>query len=119
MTELTGAQARLLDEATAAAEPASLSDIEHVVILMQENRSFDHYFGTVSGVRGFSDPDQPPDRPGRHRRGPLRRGGRPDRHAEPGLGQADPCRQAADPGPYHQNVHAPTVSLARDRPGPT
>ncbi len=35
---------------------SSLSDIEHVVILMQENRSFDHYFGTLSGVRGFSDP---------------------------------------------------------------
>ena len=24
---------------------------------MQENRSFDHYFGTMSGVRGFSDPN--------------------------------------------------------------
>ena len=35
---------------------ASLSDIEHVVILIQENRSFDHYFGTHPGVRGFSDP---------------------------------------------------------------
>ena len=35
----------------------TLSDIRHVVILMQENRSFDHYFGTLSGVRGFSDPD--------------------------------------------------------------
>ncbi|MEA2683958.1 MAG: phospholipase [Chloroflexota bacterium] len=33
-----------------------LSDIEHVVILIQENRSFDHYFGTYKGVRGFSDP---------------------------------------------------------------
>ncbi|HXA29028.1 MAG TPA: alkaline phosphatase family protein [Candidatus Angelobacter sp.] len=33
----------------------SLSDIEHVVILIQENRSFDHYFGTHRGVRGFSD----------------------------------------------------------------
>ena len=32
------------------------SDIRHVVILMQENRSFDHYYGTLSGVRGFSDP---------------------------------------------------------------
>lgn len=31
-----------------------LTDIEHVVILMQENRSFDHYFGTLSGVQGFS-----------------------------------------------------------------
>jgi phospholipase C len=34
----------------------SLSDIKHVVLLMQENRSFDHYFGTMAGVRGFADP---------------------------------------------------------------
>ncbi|HEX3866631.1 MAG TPA: alkaline phosphatase family protein [Gemmatimonadaceae bacterium] len=33
-----------------------LSDIKHVVLLMQENRSFDHYFGTLAGVRGFNDP---------------------------------------------------------------
>lgn len=33
----------------------SLRDIEHVVILMQENRSFDHYFGALRGVRGFGD----------------------------------------------------------------
>jgi phospholipase C len=33
-----------------------LQDIKHVVILMQENRSFDHYFGTLPQVRGFSDP---------------------------------------------------------------
>jgi phospholipase C len=33
----------------------SLKDIKHVVMLMQENRSFDHYFGTLSGVRGFGD----------------------------------------------------------------
>ena len=32
----------------------SPSDVDHIVILMQENRSFDHYFGTLSGVRGFS-----------------------------------------------------------------
>ena len=57
MAELTGAQARLIDEAAAAAGAASLADVQHVVILMQENRSFDHYFGTLSGVRGFSDPD--------------------------------------------------------------
>jgi phospholipase C len=31
----------------------SLADIEHVVLLMNENRSFDHYFGTMSGVAGF------------------------------------------------------------------
>jgi phospholipase C len=35
----------------------SFKDIEHVVMIMQENRSFDHYFGTLSGVRGFDDPD--------------------------------------------------------------
>src|SRR5690242_18032596 len=32
-----------------------LTDIEHVIILIQENRSFDHYFGSYRGVRGFSD----------------------------------------------------------------
>src|ERR1700731_329902 len=34
---------------------SKLTDIEHVVILTQENRSFDHYFGSYRGVRGFSD----------------------------------------------------------------
>jgi phospholipase C len=34
---------------------SKLTDIEHVVIIIQENRSFDHYFGTYRGVRGFSD----------------------------------------------------------------
>jgi phospholipase C len=52
------AQSKLIEAAAAVSAPkqASLSDIEHVVILMQENRSFDHYFGTMSSVRGFSDP---------------------------------------------------------------
>ncbi len=34
----------------------TIDDVEHIVILMQENRSFDHYFGTLKGVRGFGDP---------------------------------------------------------------
>src|ERR1700687_812783 len=34
---------------------SKLTDIEHVVIFIQENRSFDHYFGSYPGVRGFSD----------------------------------------------------------------
>jgi phospholipase C len=34
---------------------SKLTDIEHLVILIQENRSFDHYFGSYRGVRGFSD----------------------------------------------------------------
>jgi len=44
----------------------TLADVRHVVIFMQENRSFDHYFGTLSGVRGFGDPraiDLPGGRP--------------------------------------------------------
>ncbi|MCE9544059.1 MAG: phospholipase, partial [Planctomycetia bacterium] len=41
----------------AAPPPASIRDIKHVVMLMQENRSFDHYFGTMAGVRGFDDPE--------------------------------------------------------------
>jgi len=41
--------------ALAQAAPSKLSDVEHIVILMQENRSFDHYFGTLSGARGFGD----------------------------------------------------------------
>ena len=36
-----------------------VSEIKHVVVLMQENRSFDHYFGTMPGVRGFADPIVP------------------------------------------------------------
>ncbi len=43
--------------AQAAPQQASLRDIKHVVMLMQENRSFDHYFGTLAGVRGFDDPE--------------------------------------------------------------
>ncbi|GAA0390035.1 phospholipase C, phosphocholine-specific [Microbispora corallina] len=35
--------------------PGDLSDLRHVVFVMQENRSFDHYFGTMRGVRGFGD----------------------------------------------------------------
>ena len=45
-------------KAIAGANPAGfdLSQVKHIVLLMQENRSFDHYFGTLSGVRGFGDP---------------------------------------------------------------
>ena len=61
----------LMSSAVSAAFPASISralsipansrtgtiaDVEHIVIMMQENRSFDHYFGTLRGVRGYGDP---------------------------------------------------------------
>jgi phospholipase C len=53
---------KLIDDApasllSAARASAPLGQIEHVVVLMQENRSFDHYFGAMPGVRGFFDPD--------------------------------------------------------------
>lgn len=41
--------------AAAMAPQGSLKDIDHFIILMKENRSFDHYFGSISGVRGFDD----------------------------------------------------------------
>ncbi|MCC0095292.1 phospholipase C, phosphocholine-specific [Streptomyces flavotricini] len=57
------AAAAMLNEsiARAAAIPAqgatgTIQDIEHIVVLMQENRSFDQYFGSMKGVRGFGDP---------------------------------------------------------------
>ncbi|MEP9359944.1 phospholipase C, phosphocholine-specific [Sphingomonas sp. KR3-1] len=70
----------LLGATAAAALPASIAralavpadrrtgtirDVEHVVILMQENRGFDHYFGTLRGVRGFADRFPIPVAPGR------------------------------------------------------
>jgi len=39
----------------AAVNTGTLQDVQHVVFLMQENRAFDHYFGTLRGVRGFGD----------------------------------------------------------------
>jgi phospholipase C len=37
-------------------EGSTYHDAEHIVLLMQENRSFDHCFGALKGVRGFNDP---------------------------------------------------------------
>jgi len=36
-------------------ETGTIKDVKHIVILMQENRAFDLYFGTYKGVRGFGD----------------------------------------------------------------
>jgi len=58
----TAATTALMDSiAKATAVPAfsrtgTIDDVKHVVFLMQENRAFDHYFGTMRGVRGFGDP---------------------------------------------------------------
>ena len=53
------AQSTVIDDLLSAAshcQLGSLKDIDHIIILMQENRAFDHYYGTVRGVRGFGDP---------------------------------------------------------------
>jgi phospholipase C len=59
----TSAVAATLQESIAKAlaipannQTGTVADVGHIVFMMQENRSFDHYFGTLSGVRGFGDP---------------------------------------------------------------
>lgn len=59
---LTGAGLASLPPALARAaaigpdrRSGTLGDVAHIVVLMQENRGFDHYFGTMPGVRGFGD----------------------------------------------------------------
>ena len=46
------ARAKAID---AHVRTGTIRDVEHVVIFMQENRGFDHYFGAMNGVRGFAD----------------------------------------------------------------
>jgi len=55
---LTAALPASIQKAFAIEPPkgSTYLDAEHVVILMQENRSFDHAYGTLRGVRGFNDP---------------------------------------------------------------
>src|SRR5258708_25372866 len=47
--------ASLLEALAAPPACGAIGDIEHIGILIQENRSFDHYFGRYKGVRGFDD----------------------------------------------------------------
>ncbi|KAJ5970336.1 uncharacterized protein N7479_000254 [Penicillium vulpinum] len=55
--KLLGCVALAMFLETGLVSAGSLKDIEHVVIFMQENRSWDTYFGTMAGVRGFNDPN--------------------------------------------------------------
>ncbi|MHB1711053.1 MAG: phospholipase C [Acidimicrobiales bacterium] len=96
-------QGRLIDAALAAGSKgaARLGDIEHVVILVQENRSFDHYFGSYRGVAGFSDPSVL-TQPGH--------GGKPVWY-QYGWGPGD---AAADPEHYLLPFHLDTSKLTTD-----
>ena len=83
----------------AAVKPAGsdLGAVEHVVFLMHENRSFDHYFGTYKGVRGFDDARGPGA-------GDLRPGlaGRDGPHSSP-----LPSRHGPQPSRVHLRPVAP------------
>ena len=87
--------------ARALATPAhnatgTIQDVQHVVILMQENRSFDHYFGTLKGVRGFGD------------RFPI-----PLESGKPVWFQSDGTREIP---PYHLNSATNNALLVPDTP---
>jgi phospholipase C len=51
--------AALIEALASGRTCGSLTDIKHVIFFIQENRSFDHYFGRYKGVRGFADRTAP------------------------------------------------------------
>jgi phospholipase C len=55
VSSVAPATSALAESAAKRNRYGDIRDIKHVVILMQENRSFDHYFGSLKGVRGFGD----------------------------------------------------------------
>jgi len=55
VTSVTRGAGALADAVSHQQRFGDIRDIKHVVILMQENRSFDHYFGSLRGVIGFGD----------------------------------------------------------------
>ena len=55
LLEACGGSSVVSKAATTLPAGSDLGAIEHVVLLMLENRSFDHYFGVYPGVRGFDD----------------------------------------------------------------
>jgi phospholipase C len=80
----------------AAARSGTIEDVQHVVILMQENRSFDHYFGSLRGVRGFGD---------RH---PM-----PLASGKPVWNQSDGAREVL---PYHLDTATTSAMRVPDMP---
>ncbi len=85
-----------LAQTSGPAAPAKLSDIDHIIILMKENRAFDHYFGSLRGVRGFDDP-----------RAKLAGGGSL-------LRQADPLNPDGHVLPFRLNTRATSAQRLHD-----
>ncbi|MGY5031542.1 phosphocholine-specific phospholipase C [Streptomyces sp. 900116325] len=83
---IPGAAGPATAAAAAASASGTITDVKHVVILMQENRSFDHYFGRLKGVRGFSD-----------RAAITLPGGQPVFNQPNGLGRQYPWKLSATP----------------------
>ncbi|MGP9018371.1 phosphocholine-specific phospholipase C [Streptomyces sp. BR1] len=81
-----GTEGAAVTSTTAASATGTVKDVQHVVILMQENRSFDHYFGRLKGVRGFGD-----------RSGILLSGGRSVFNQPNGLSRQYPWKLSSTP----------------------
>jgi phospholipase C len=76
-------------------ETGSIHDVKHVVVMMQENRSFDHYFRALRGVRGFGDPRAvklPSGKSVWHQPDPRK----PEGMSDPAIGAATPQTVDAD-----------------------
>ena len=78
------AHASPVDDTSAAARTKTSTPIKHFVTLMQENHSFDNYFGTYPGADGF--PEGTHARQARSEGRPMRRAFQGDRPANRRLG---------------------------------
>ena len=52
-TSTTSPSGAAQDASARAPVPAGLEKLDHLIFIVQENRSFDHYFGTFPGANGF------------------------------------------------------------------
>ena len=93
----------------------TIQDVQHIVVFMQENRSFDHYLGHLSGVRGYNDrfpvtlPNGKPVVPAASGRHVERDRAVPLRHDQPGRQRAVHRRPAA----YGRRRTARSTTVAR------
>jgi phospholipase C len=100
----------VLDRALAIApsgRTGTIRDVEHIVIHMQENRSFDHYLGMLNGVRGFGDP-RPLRLPGGNSIWAQPSGQHPDGHVLPYHGDSTTTRSFKVDGAeqsHSANIH--------------
>ena len=80
---------------------SDLGAVEHVIFLMMENRSFDHYYGTYPGVRGFDDHSMPTTSEPFSQACPVNTSAAPDRHTA----AVPPRHRGHDLGGLHVRPH--------------